>query len=289
VVTRQDCQGRADLERLQSLAQRVWTLKRRFHVGDIAWGWHSTPDSAASRVSMWQVDGVVLVGAWVESPGHLDLIVDPAAADLVPRVLDWFETVTAGPTRTCLVMQDDHDERAALAGHGYTEQHDGPFFRRLVHDLTDLPAPPLPTGFTLTQVSAEDADRRAAAHRAGWSDFASQLTADNYRGIMATYPYREQTDLVVAAPDGQWVASALGWYDEINQVGLVEPVSCTPAFRRRGLAAAVNIALLHAFRTLGATHAVILPRGDPAYPAPARLYQAIGYRPGPRTLHYTRH
>ena len=71
-------------------------------------------------------------------------------------------------------------------------------------------------------------------------------------------------------------------------VCLVEPVSCAPDFRRRGLATAVNVALLRAFRALGAAHAVILPRGDPAYPAPARLYQAIGYRPGPRTVTYTR-
>ncbi|MET9026683.1 hypothetical protein ABZW96_13865 [Nocardia sp. NPDC004168] len=105
---------------------------------------------------------------------------------------------------------------------------------------------------------------------------------------MAAYPYREQTDLVVVAPDGQWVASALGWYDEINRVGLVEPVSCVPSFRGKGLAKAVNIVLLHAFRSLGATSSTILPRGDHAYPAPARLYQSIGHPRGPRTVLYIR-
>jgi hypothetical protein len=83
------------------------------------------------------------------------------------------------------------------------------------------------------------------------------------------------------------VASALGWYAEVNQVGLVEPVSCAPPFRGKGLAKAVNIALLHTFRSLGAINAVILPRGDQSYPAPKRLYQSIGYQPGPRTVLYT--
>jgi hypothetical protein len=289
MVVRRDCSGRADLGRLQSLVQRVWSPRRRFHVGDVVWGLHSIADPTALRVSMWQEGGEVVAWAWVELPGHLEVVLDPAAAELVPRVLDWFETVTAGPTLSCLVMQDDQHERAALAARGYTEQRDGPFFRRLVHDLTDLPTPPLPRGFTVAQVSAADAGRRAAVHRAGWSGFDSRLTGEDYCGIMAAYPYREQTDLVVVAPDGQWVASALGWYDEVNQVGLTEPVSCAPAYRRRGLAAAANIALLRAFRRLGATQAVILPRGDPAYPAPARLYQAIGYQPGSRTLLYTRH
>lgn len=65
---------------------------------------------------------------------------------------------------------------------------------------------------------------RRRFHRAGWSDFDSQLSAVRYHDIMTTHPYRAQTDLVVVAPDGQWVASALGWYDEANRVGLVKPV-----------------------------------------------------------------
>ena len=57
---------------------------------------------------------------------------------------------------------------------------------------------------------------------------------------------------------------------------------------RRGLAGAVNVALLHAFGELGGTCAVILPRGDDAYPAPGLLYRGLGYTPGPRTIRYVR-
>ncbi|WP_433679192.1 GNAT family N-acetyltransferase [Nocardia sp. CA-119907] len=273
------------------MAQRAWSPERRFHIGDIAWDWHSIPDAeSAFRVALWQENGVVLAWAWVELPGHLELLVDPAATSLLPQLLGWFETVAPGPTLSCLVMETDRHERAALSERGYTVQDTGPFFRRHTRDLSELPALSLlPDGFVITPVAEDDAGRRAAAHRAGWSDFGSRVTADSYRNVMATYPYRAPTDLVVVAPDGGWVASALGWYDDLNRVGLVEPVSCAPAFRGKGLAKAVNIALLHAFRSLGATHAVILPRGDQAYPVPARLYQAIGYQPGPRTLLYTRH
>ena len=105
---------------------------------------------------------------------------------------------------------------------------------------------------------------------------------------MQLYPYRAETDLVVVAPNGEWVASALGWYDDVNHVGLVEPVSCDPAYRGRGLSRAVNIALLHVFSDLGGSSAVIMPRGDDAYPAPGLLYRSIGYVAQDRTLVYTR-
>ncbi len=231
---------------------------------------------------------MVLAWAWLELPGHLDLLIDPAATSLLPRVLDWFETVATVPRLSCLVMEDDRHERTALTRRGYSPEQDGSFFRRHIHDLTNLPAPSVPSGFSITHVTRGDAERRAAAHRAGWSDFGSRVDSNSYHRVIAAYPYREQTDLVVVAPDCQWAASALGWYDEINRVGLVEPVSCMPQFRGKGLAKAVNIALLHAFRSLGATHSVILPRSDQAYPAPARLYQSIGYQRGPRTVLYIR-
>ncbi|SHF93524.1 GNAT family N-acetyltransferase [Streptoalloteichus hindustanus] len=288
MITRRDGGG-SDGGCLQALARRVWTPDRRFHVGDIAWGWHSIPGAAAAfRTSFWADGDEVLAWAWVELPGHLELLVDPAVTALLPEILDWFESVAPGPERTCLVMEGDSAERAALERRGYRPREDGPFFRRHVHDLADLPRVSLPEGFAITQVGGADAERRAAAHRAGWSDFGSRVTADSYRRVMATHPYQERTDLVVVSPDGEWVASALGWHDDVNRVGLVEPVSCAPAFRGRGLARAVNTALLHVFRDLGATSSVILPRGDDAYPAPGRLYRSIGYRPGARTLLYAR-
>ncbi|MGX1811670.1 GNAT family N-acetyltransferase [Nocardia sp. NPDC055321] len=290
MAIRRDLDGARHLVRPQSLVQRVWSPERRFHIGDIAWGWHSIPGAQqAFRMSLWEEGGVIVAWAWIELPGHLEMLVDPAATELLPQLLDWFEIAAAGSMLSCLVMETDRHERAALSRRGYTPLENGPFFRRHVHDLVELPEPRLPGGFAITTIATDNAEQRAAVHRAGWSDFGSRVTTDSYRNIMATYPYREQTDLVVVAPDGRWVASALGWYDEVNRVGLVEPVSCSPAFRGKGLAKAVNIALLHAFRSLGATHAVILPRGDRAYPAPARLYRAIGYQPGPRTLLYTRH
>jgi predicted N-acetyltransferase YhbS len=224
----------------------------------------------------------------VEPPGHLEFLADPDRVDIAASVMDWFEETTAPEDRACIVMSGDINTATELQRRGYSPASTGPYFLRLIRDLADLPAPITPPDYTIRHVRPGQAAQRAAVHRAGWSDFNSDLPAEDYAHLMQTYPYRPELDLVVAAPDDTWVASALGWYDPVNRVGLVEPVSCVPAHRRRGLATALNIALLHAFTDHGATTAVILPRGDDAYPAPRVLYEAIGYQPhGARTVLYT--
>jgi GNAT superfamily N-acetyltransferase len=84
------------------------------------------------------------------------------------------------------------------------------------------------------------------------------------------------------------VASALVWLDPATSVCLVEPVGCVPEHRGRGLAAAVTLGALHQAREAGATRAQVSPRGDDAYPGPRRLYQSLGFRPGARTVTWTR-
>ena len=125
-------------------------------------------------------------------------------------------------------------------------------------------------------------------HRAGWSDFGSTLSTQTYAGVMAVRPYRPDLDWVVEAPDGELVASALGWLDDVNRSGLLEPVGCAPSYRRRGLARAVNLACLHALRDAGAETGHVNPRGDEGYPVPGLLYRSIGFKPGPHTVTYVR-
>ncbi len=274
---------------MQSLTQRLWSPHQRLHIGDLAWARFSIPGAEeAFRTSLWEDDGRVVAWGWIEMPGYLDFLVDPRCPDLVPEVLDWFETTASGAELACMVMEDEEDVREDLEARGFTPQVDGPFFRRHIRDLTDLPNVDLPDGFTISAVTDRDADRRAAAHRLGWSDFGSRISAESYAHLMQAYPYRSETDLVVVGPNGDWVASALGWYDEVHHVGLVEPVSCAPTYRGRGLARAVDVALLHVFRDLGGVASVILPRGDDDYPAPGRLYRSIGYQTGSRTVLYSR-
>ena len=50
----------------------------------------------------------------------------------------------------------------------------------------------------------------------------------------------------------------------------------------------MNLATLRRLRELGAELAVVYARGDPAYPAPRRLYESVGFRTTATVLEFAR-
>ncbi|GAA0576762.1 hypothetical protein GCM10010172_71970 [Paractinoplanes ferrugineus] len=217
-------------------------------------------------------------------------------------MLTWFDEVTGGG-RSVTVMDTDKAAIDALRAAGYRPT-DGPFFRHCLRELDDsLPRPTLPDGYRLRPVQPGELAARAAAHRAAWrpkrlgemqvppvdlGDGESGMTTSRYADLIGHWPYRSDLDLVVEAPDGTLVASALGWLDEDNRSALLEPVGVDPRHSRRGLGVAVSLACLHAMRHAGATQSVVCPRGDDAYPVPRRLYHAVGFRDAGRTVTHRR-
>jgi predicted N-acetyltransferase YhbS len=110
------------------------------------------------------------------------------------------------------------------------------------------------------------------------------VTGTAYRRLMTAPLYRPGLDWVATTGDGAMVASACLWLDVDTGVVLLEPIGCHPDHRGRGLAGAVSLAALHAACRMGATTGLVCPRGDDGYPVPARMFRAIGFRPGPRTV-----
>ena len=161
-----------------------------------------------------------------------------------------------------MVLETESALSDALTVAGFAAAADRPHFRYHSMSLAVLDEPVVPEGFRLRHVAFGEAEPRARVHRAGWSDFGSTLSTQTYAEVMAVWPYRPGLDWVVEAPDGELVASALGWLDDVNRSGLLEPVGCAPAYRRRGLARAVNLACLHAMRAAGAVTGHVNPRGD---------------------------
>ncbi len=289
-MERVDYRGPAHLRDMQSLVQRLWSPESRWHVGDVAWGRFAIPGAESGfRTSVWSESGAIAAWGWAELPGDLSMVVDPDYGGLADQVLAWFQSVARADTLSVTALQTETHLCDALEAAGYSVDRSAPYFTHHLMTLDNLPDTALPVGFAVRHVELHEAQQRAAVHRVGWSDFGSRVSTDSYQEVMAAWPYRADLDWVVEAPDGGWVASALAWLDDLNQVGLLEPVGCAPAYRRRGLARAVNVAALHALRRAGATRAVVAPRGDAAYPVPGRLYRSIGFQPGPRTVTYRRH
>jgi GNAT superfamily N-acetyltransferase len=291
---------------MQQAVQRAWTPKQRWHVGDLAWGRNAIPGQEPDwRTALWENSAdLVTAWGWTEPPGHLDLQVDPAHLELAPDVLAWFETVATGSERLVTVLETEGHLVAALERAAYRPMTEAPFFLHCLIDLDGtLAVPQLPEGYRVRAVRADEAAARAAVHRAAWhprrigelfvppvnlGDADSEMTTERYRAVMGAWPYRCDLDQVVEAPDGTLVAFALGWLDEVNRVGELEPVGTDPRYVRLGLGSAASLACLHALRDAGASRAVVYPRGDSAYPVARQLYSGLGFQPVARTVTYGR-
>ena len=132
---------------------------------------------------------------------------------------------------------------------------------------------------------APDLAARVAVHRSAFHP--SRVTEESYRGSWRSGRTGRTLDCVAIAPDGSFAAFALGWIDEANATGLLEPVGTHLDHRRLGLARAVSLLALRQLRSAGATTGLVGGRGDAAYPIPRLLYESIGFRELTRSLAFT--
>ncbi|MDP9797104.1 GNAT superfamily N-acetyltransferase [Catenuloplanes nepalensis] len=291
VVERHDLDGPDGLDALLEFTRRTWTAVSRWHVGDIAWtfGQFNGP-APGTRTSMWREHGRTLAaitayGAERQDGAVLTFHADQARPDAADTALTWAKT--AYPHMAVGILETEHHLGAALARAGLRTDpgDDGPFF--LAHRVTldgTLP-PPKPAGYLVRPVHGRDEiPRRAALHRAIWAP--SSVTDERYRTMAARPPYRPEFDTVVEDPGGELVAYCLGWYDEANRAGLLEPIGTLARHRRRGLARAAILATLHAFREAGGDTAIVHARGDDGYPIPRAVYPTAGFTPFARTRVY---
>jgi ribosomal protein S18 acetylase RimI-like enzyme len=275
-----------DLQALQVFAQRIWSLNSRWPLGDLAWEFGPRSEPRPEwRMALWHVGGELAAWGWLSLPDSLSLLVDPATPGLVDEVVDWAAMLTSAP----LVVTVQNTERhlvEALTRRGFVADLDSPFFLAHNRALDDLPpVPAMPEGYVVRPVRGEaDAAQRVTVHREVWHP--SGFTEQHYRTMTAAWPYRRDLDVVAVAPDGRFVAYCLGWYDEVNRVGQLEPVGTLAEFRRLGLSRAVCHAVLRALREAGGRTALVYARGDDDYPIPKQVYAAIGFTSHARTLRY---
>lgn len=292
-MRRRDFAGSDDLRAMQAMCTRLWSPTARFHPGQLAWSrYHQDVDPTrpgpGEAISLWwRADDVVGFG-WAEAPDWLEFQLDPAYPELGQELLEWFEDWSDADTQSVLAMHGDAIGPDLTAA-GFVPKPESPYFVHHLLDLARLPAVPALDGYTLRHIEPGEARARAACHGASWSDVGrSRVTATAYSTLMTVWPYCPDLDWVVIDAAGGLVASALVWFDPTTGVGLLEPVGCVPEHRGRGLAGAVSLAALHHVRGLGAGRALVTPRGDDAYPGPRRLYQRLGFKPGARTVTWTR-
>jgi GNAT superfamily N-acetyltransferase len=272
------------LPSMQSLATRIWNPESRHHPGQLAWSFaYGLPEELGhGPVALLHRGGEVVAWAWAEADDWMELCVDPTALDAGDAAVAWFlERAGEGVVRTMALDTEEH-LIALLDRAGFVVEEDAPWFTHHFLELDRLPVPHV-DGYTLRHVEPGEEATRAACHRAAWSA-TSKVSAGAYERLMRTPPYRHDLDWVAVEASGRMVASVCVWLDPDTGVALVEPVGTVPEHRGRGLAGAVSTAALAVARDAGATIGMVCPRGDDGYPVPMKVYQRIGFEPGPRTI-----
>jgi GNAT superfamily N-acetyltransferase len=123
-----------------------------------------------------------------------------------------------------------------------------------------------------TDAFASDATRISALHAVGFEQYR---TWDHIRmRDLGELPERTLPD-GCALSEEDTAARATIWFDEVNLVGLFEPVETEESLRRRGLARAVMTEGMHCMRAAGMQTAIV-EHDITNHPA-AALYESLGF------------
>jgi len=162
--------------------------------------------------------------------------------------------------------------------------------------IEPVPAPILPTGFTIRPVTGEaEAEMRAALQRDAFSPKGSTTYEEGtlrQLAVMKMPHYDPQLDLMVMAPDGTPAAGCICWVDPVNRVGLFEPVGTRPQFRRQGLATALMLGGLQRLRERGMQAALVTgahpgkEEKSTEFTSSRFVYEAVGFQLLCRTYLY---
>jgi len=244
-------------------------------LGELDW-WRFTEHdpNAIAATRLWLVDGEIKAAAWPH-PDSVDLFVHPDHRYLEDTMMEWAELRTRDETPhdegvqfSAMGYPRDEFRVALLASRGYrrTERF---FYCRQRSLATPIPNFKLPKKFSFQHVKGEqDLQKRVDVHRAAFAP--SSMTVERYRRVTQAPSYRPELDLVIAAPDGTFIAQCLSWIDPVNRVGAIQPIGVHPNFRRQGFGKMICFETFRRLQAMGAYRVQVIgwggtwTRGEPA-------------------------
>jgi len=215
-----------------------------------------------NAVGLWENESGQIVGVvHTEMPfPNEDVFLErrPGYEFLLDEMIDYAEATRVDSNTKRLRMDPyEYDEawQAAAEKHGYRQDPNS-----LAHTsellMTKIPQKNLPEGFDVRSMAeGGDPALRCKVQGLGFdhSDPAEWMTPAEYREVQRAPDYRDDFDLYVVGPDGEYVSCCIIWFDDLNNVGVFEPVCTHPDFRRRGFGREVMMEGIRRVAALGAT------------------------------------
>jgi predicted N-acetyltransferase YhbS len=245
---------------------------------------HSHPwldEKSLNNIGIWEdsgrIAGVVHYEMYL---GEAFFEIHPRYTNLKPEMLEYAEKHLYGETQNgrrfvkAFINDFDGEFEALVKSRGYEKDdtHPRPMSQlKITHPFR--PVISLPDGFRLKSL-AEDNDL-AKIDRVLWRGFnhGNELPEVDFEGRkkMQSVPhFRKDLNIVVEAPEGNFVAYAGTWFEATNKIAYVEPVATDPDYRRRGIG---KTAVLEGVRRCGESGARVAYVGSDQ-----KFYQALGFR-----------
>jgi predicted N-acetyltransferase YhbS len=250
-----------------------------------AWEYmHSHPwldEKSLDNIGIWEDSGrIVGVVHYEMYLGEAFFDIHPGYPHLKPKMLEHAERHLYGKTQDrrryvkAFINDFDKEFKALVKSRGYKKDdaHARPMSQLTITNPF-RPIISLPDGFRLKSL-AEDNDL-AKIDRALWRGFnhGDEPPAIDFEGRkkMQSVPnFRKDLNIIIIAPDGNYVAYAGTWFEATNKFAYVEPVATDPDYRRRGLGKAT---VLEGIRRCGELGAQVAYVGS-VQP----FYQAMGFK-----------
>lgn len=239
-------------------------------------------EKSLGKISVWEDSGRIVAVVHYESTlGESFFEIHPGYTHLRPEMLEHAEENLKGKTEVgrkylkAFVNDFDQEFETLVKSRGYQKETNDRLHRPVTQLKIKLPFPPivLPDGFELKSL-ADDNDL-AKLDRCIYRGFnhGDAPPKINYAGRQKqqTMPgYRKDLNVVVIAPDGNYVSYAGLWFEAKNKFAYVEPVCTDPEYRRRGFA---STAIFEGVRRCGELGATVAYVGSTQ-----PLYQSMGFK-----------
>jgi len=177
---------------------------------------------------------------------------------LLPDMLEYAERHLRNEERNLVyipIYDYDHALIAEVQAQRYTKNEQYIIWDMVYTVDSEIPKPGLPDGYALHSMidPGSDLDRRRKAFGVAFNhpepkDWPSRLS---YESLQQAPNYRADLDIYVIAPNEEYAAFCIAWWDDVNKIASLEPVGTTPEYRRKGLARAAVIEAIRRVASLG--------------------------------------
>jgi mycothiol synthase len=310
--------GESDLEAIATFLNFCETVDQFGHyasVKELRREFSEPGFDPAQDMQLWTNEAGELVASaslWIpaqskestHADGFLGFRVLPAlrGGKLEPAILAWSEARIAAvgrsrnlPARLRSSCRDSQGDRILfLQNNGFVYER---CFLRMTRSLTEpIPAPQLPTGFTLSHSQGQqDIEARLELHNQSFKDHWSfyPATLEEFAHWESAEDHQPELDLLAIAPDGTYAAYCLCHIEHEDNAqrgcreGWIGVLGTRREFRRRGLGRSMLLAGLGKLRSEGMEVARLGVDTENANQA-LDLYESVGFQRAFANLTYVK-